>query len=52
MEIVVMTMNVTGLTHNEFRAILNQMGVEARPEPGIYQHVSHPTENGFQIIEI
>jgi quinol monooxygenase YgiN len=52
MEIVVMTMNVTGLTHEEFRAILDEMGVEARPEPGIYQHISHPTETGFQIIEI
>jgi hypothetical protein len=30
---VVMTMNVTGLTHQEFRAILDAMGVEARPEP-------------------
>jgi len=52
MEIVVMTMNVTGLTHKEFRAILDEMGVEARPEPGIYQHISHPTETGFRIIEI
>src|SRR5215475_13674156 len=51
-EIVVMTMNVAGLTHREFRAILNEMGVEARPEPGIYQHVSHPTKDGFRIIEI
>lgn len=51
MEVVVMTMNVTGLTHKEFRAILDEMGVEARPEPGIYQHISHPTETGFRIIE-
>src|SRR5262245_15292879 len=50
--LVVMTMNVTGLTHKEFRAILDEMGVEARPEPGIYQHISHPTETGFRIIEI
>jgi hypothetical protein len=52
MAIVVMTMNVTGLTHKEFRAILDEMGVEARPEAGIYQHISHPTETGFRIIEI
>jgi hypothetical protein len=51
MPVVVMTMNVTGLTHEEFRAILDEMGVEARPEPGIYQHISHPTETGFRIIE-
>lgn len=52
MKTVVMTMNVTGLTRKEFRAILNEMGVEARPEPGIYQHISHPTETGFRIIEV
>ena len=52
MNIVVMTMNVNGLTHKEFRAILDEMGVEARPERGIYEHISHPTETGFRIIEI
>src|SRR5262245_42758047 len=50
--VVVMTMNVKDLTRKEFRAILDEMGVEARPEHGIYQHISHPTENGFRIIEI
>jgi hypothetical protein len=52
METVVMTMNVTGLSHEEFRSILDEMGVERRPEPGIYQHISHPTETGFRIIEV
>jgi hypothetical protein len=52
MSVVVMTMNVSGLTHREFRSILDEMGVEARPEPGIYQHISHPTDEGFRIIEI
>ena len=51
MSVVVMTMNVSGLTHKEFRSILDEMGVEARPEQGIYQHISHPTETGFRIIE-
>src|SRR5262245_37625889 len=51
MSVVVMTMNVKGLTHKEFRSILGEMGVEERPEPGIYQHISHPTETGFRIIE-
>jgi hypothetical protein len=40
MEIVVMTMNVTGLTHREFRAILDEMGVEERPEPGIQRETT------------
>jgi hypothetical protein len=52
MKNVVMTMNVTGLTHKEFRAILDEMGVEARLESGIYQHLSHPTESGMRIIEV
>jgi hypothetical protein len=52
MATVVMTMNVTGLTHKEFRATLDEMGVEERPEAGIYQHISHPTETGFRIIEV
>jgi quinol monooxygenase YgiN len=52
MRTVVMTMNITGLTHKEFRALLDEMGVEARPEPGIYQHISHPTETGFRVIEV
>lgn len=52
MKNVVMTMNVTGLTHEEFRAILDEMGVEAHPEPGIYEHISHPTETGMRIIEV
>ena len=51
MSVVVMTMNVNGLTHREFRSILDEMGVEERPEAGIYQHISHPTETGFRIIE-
>lgn len=52
MTTVTMTMDVAGLTHEEFRAILDEMGVEERPEPGIYQHISHLTETGFRIIEI
>lgn len=52
MSVVLMTMNVKGLTHKEFRAILDEMGVEARPERGIYEHISHPTDTGFRIIEI
>jgi hypothetical protein len=52
MTTVVMTMDVTGLTHKEFRAILDELGVEKNPEEGIYEHVSHPTETGMRIIEI
>ena len=53
-KIVVMTMNVTGLTHKEFRAILNEMGVEAHPEPGIYQprQFRFTTDSQPQIVAI
>jgi hypothetical protein len=33
MKTVVMTMNITGLTHKEFRGLLDEMGVEARRNP-------------------
>ena len=36
MSVVVMTMNVDGLSHKEFRSILDEMGVEARPERGFF----------------
>jgi len=52
MPLVVMTMDVEGLTRGEFRAILDEMGVEVHPEAGIYEHISHPTEGGFRIIEV
>jgi quinol monooxygenase YgiN len=52
MRTVVMTMNIAGLTHKEFRALLDEMGVEARPETGLYQHISHTTETGFRVIEV
>ncbi len=45
-------MDVNGLNHREFRAIIDEMGVEKRPEAQIYQHITHPTESGFRIIEV
>lgn len=48
----IITMNAAGLAHGEFRAILDEMGVEARPEAGLYEHISHPRETGFRIIEV
>lgn len=52
MKTIVMTMNVTGLTHREFRSVIDEMGVEKNPEPQIYQHLSHPTPTGYRIIEV
>lgn len=48
----VTTIDVTGLTHEEYRAVLDKMGVEKRPAAGIYLHLTAPTDFGYRIIEI
>jgi hypothetical protein len=49
---VVTTLDVTGLTPDEYRAVLDRMEVETRPEPGIYLHLTVPTDFGFRVVEI
>jgi len=49
---VVTTLDVNGLTAQEYRAVLDELGVETRPEAGIYLHITTPIEAGFRIIEI
>ena len=49
---VVTTLDVNGLTAQEYRAVLDEMGVERRPDPGIYLHVTTPIDSGYRIIEI
>jgi hypothetical protein len=49
---VVTTLDVQGLTPNEFRAILDHMGVEKNPEPGIFLHFTTPTSTGYRIVEL
>jgi hypothetical protein len=49
---VVTTIDVYDMPNSEYRAVLDRMGVEARPEPGIYLHVTAQTEFGYRIIEI
>jgi hypothetical protein len=49
---VVTTLDVIGLTPTEYRAVLDELGVERRPEGGIYLHLTTPTDDGFRIIEI
>ena len=48
----VTTLDVTGLTPAEYRAVLDEMGVETKPEPGILLHLTTPVENGYRIVEI
>jgi hypothetical protein len=49
---VVTTLDVNGLTALEYRAVLDELGVETHPEPGIYLHITTPIVDGFRIIEI
>jgi hypothetical protein len=49
---VVTTIDVYDMTNTEYRAVLDRMSVEARPEPGIYLHITAQTDFGYRIIEI
>src|SRR5215510_7296133 len=49
---VVTTLDIEGLTASEYRAVLDELGVEIRPEGGIYLHLTTPTDSGFRVIEI
>ncbi len=48
----VTTIDVTGLTAEEYRAVLDEMGVETRPAANIYLHLTAPIEGGFRVTEI
>jgi hypothetical protein len=49
---VVSTLDVHGLTAQEYRAVMDELGVETRPEGGIYLHLTTPIEAGFRVVEI
>jgi hypothetical protein len=49
---VVTTIDVYEMPNSEYRAVLDRMGVEARPEPGIYVHITAQTDFGYRIVEI
>jgi hypothetical protein len=49
---VVTTLEITDLTAAEYRAVMDELGVEARPEGGIYLHLTAPTDFGFRVVEI
>lgn len=48
----VTTIDVEGLTPEEYRAVLDKMGVETQPDAHIYLHLTAPLEDGFRVIEI
>ena len=49
---VVSTLDVSDLTAREYRAVMDELGVEQRPEGGIYLHLTTPTDFGYRIVEI
>jgi hypothetical protein len=49
---VVTTLDVHGLSPNEYRAVMDKLGVERRPEPGIYLHATITTDFGYRVVEI
>jgi hypothetical protein len=49
---VVSTLDVNGLTEDEYRTIMDELGVEVRPEGGIYLHLTTPADFGFRVVEI
>lgn len=49
---VVTTLDIKDLTAQEYRAVLDELGVERQPEGGIYLHLTVPTDFGFRIVEI
>jgi hypothetical protein len=49
---VVSTLDVTDLTAPEYRAVMDELGFEHRPEGGIYLHLTTPTDAAFRIVEI
>jgi hypothetical protein len=49
---VVSTLDVNGLTAQEYRRIMDELGVETRPEGGIYLHLTTPADFGFRVVEI
>jgi hypothetical protein len=48
----VTTLDVTGLTPEEYRAVLDEMGVEVRPAAGIFLHLTTTTDFGYRIVEV
>ncbi|HEY3042220.1 MAG TPA: hypothetical protein VGJ66_26055 [Pyrinomonadaceae bacterium] len=49
---VVTTLDITGMSPDEYRAVLDYMGVEKKPAVGIYLHLTYTTDFGYRIIEV
>jgi hypothetical protein len=49
---VVTTIDVYAMPPEEYRAILDHMGVETRPAAGLFLHLTAKTDFGFRVVEI
>jgi hypothetical protein len=49
---VITTLDVFDMTPEEYRAVLDYMGVETQPAAGIYLHLTTKTDFGYRIIEV
>jgi hypothetical protein len=48
----VTTLDITGLTPQEYRAVLDEMGVEIHPDAHIFMHLTTPIEGGYRVVEV
>jgi hypothetical protein len=48
----VTTLDIYGMSAEEYRAVLDRMGVEKHPAAGIYLHLTTSTDFGYRVIEI
>ena len=49
---VVTTIDVYGMSPEEYRTVMDELGVEGRPEAGIYLHATITTDFGYRVVEI
>jgi hypothetical protein len=49
---VATTIDIYGMSPEEYRAVMDKLGVERRPEPGIYLHATITTDFGYRVVEI
>src|SRR4030081_3276684 len=49
---VVTTLEIAGLSAEDYRRLRDWIGVEKRPAGGLDQHIAHAPDNGYRIIEI
>ena len=49
---VVTTIDINGMSPEEYRTVMDKLGVERRPEPGIYLHATITTDFGYRVVEI